>query len=31
MQRIPRLPEDAKEFDFIVPSSIWQFKDIKCK
>jgi len=27
----PALPEDAKEFDFIVPSSIWQFKDIKCK
>lgn len=27
----PPLPEDAKEFDFIVPSSVWQFKDIKCK
>jgi len=27
----PPLPEDAKEFDFIVPSSTWQFKDIKCK
>ena len=25
------LPEEAKEFDFIVPSSNWQFKDIKCK
>lgn len=24
------LPDDAKEFDFIVPSSVWQFKDIKC-
>jgi hypothetical protein len=27
----PALPEEAKEFDFIVPSSVWQFKDIKCK
>ena len=27
----PALPEEAKEFDFIVPSSSWQFKDIKCK
>jgi len=27
----PALPEDAKEFDFIVPSTNWQFKDIKCK
>jgi hypothetical protein len=25
------LPENATEFDFIVPSSSWQFKDIKCK
>ena len=25
------LPEEAKEFDFIVPSTVWQFKDIKCK
>jgi hypothetical protein len=25
------LPEEAKEFDFIEPSSVWQFKDIKCK
>ena len=25
------LPEDAKEFDFILPSTNWQFKDIKCK
>lgn len=25
------LPDEAKEFDFIVPSSNWQFKDIKCK
>ena len=27
----PPLPADATEFDFIVPSSEWQFKDIKCK
>lgn len=27
----PGLPEDAKEFDLIEPSSTWQFKDIKCK
>lgn len=27
----PPLPVEAKEFDFIVPSSTWQFKDIKCK
>ena len=27
----PALPEDAKEFDLIEPSSTWQFKDIKCK
>jgi hypothetical protein len=27
----PPLPEEAKDFDFIVPSSEWQFKDIKCK
>ena len=25
------LPENATEFDFIEPSSTWQFKDIKCK
>ena len=25
------LPDNATEFDFIVPSSVWQFKDIKCK
>ena len=25
------LPDNATEFDFIVPSSTWQFKDIKCK
>ena len=25
------LPEDAREFDFIEPSTSWQFKDIKCK
>ena len=25
------LPEEAKEFDFIEPSTAWQFKDIKCK
>lgn len=27
----PPLPAEAKEFDFIEPSSVWQFKDIKCK
>ena len=27
----PPLPEEAKEFDLIFPSSVWQFKDIKCK
>ena len=27
----PPLPAEATEFDFIVPSSTWQFKDIKCK
>jgi len=27
----PALPEDAKEFDLIEPSSTWKFKDIKCK
>ena len=27
----PPLPDNATEFDFIVPSSVWQFKDIKCK
>jgi hypothetical protein len=27
----PALPDNATEFDFIVPSSTWQFKDIKCK
>lgn len=27
----PPLPEDAKEFDLIEPSSVWQFLDIKCK
>ena len=27
----PALPEEAKEFDLIEPSSTWQFKDIKCK
>ena len=26
----PALPEDAKEFDLIEPSTTWQFKDIKC-
>ena len=25
------LPEEAKEFDFIEPSTSWLFKDIKCK
>ena len=25
------LPDNATDFDFIVPSSVWQFKDIKCK
>ena len=27
----PALPEQAKEFDLIEPSTTWQFKDIKCK
>lgn len=27
----PALPDNATEFDFIEPSSVWQFKDIKCK
>ena len=27
----PPLPNDANEFDFIVPSSSWQFKKIRCK
>lgn len=27
----PPLPDEAKEFDLIEPSSTWQFKDIKCK
>lgn len=27
----PPLPEEAKEFDLIEPSTTWQFKDIKCK
>ncbi len=27
----PALPEDAKEFDLIEPSGVWQFRDIKCK
>lgn len=27
----PPLPDNAKEFDLIEPSSSWQFKDIKCK
>lgn len=27
----PSLPEEAKEFDLIFPSSAWQFQDIKCK
>lgn len=27
----PALPDNATEFNFIVPSSEWQFKDIKCK
>ena len=27
----PALPEDAKEFDLIEPSTTWQFKDIKCR
>ena len=27
----PALPEEATEFDFIVPSFVWQYKDIKCK
>jgi hypothetical protein len=27
----PALPDNATEFDFIVPSSVWQYKGIKCK
>ncbi len=27
----PPLPEEAKEFDLIEPSSNWKFQDIKCK
>lgn len=27
----PALPDNATEFAFIVPSSNWQYKDIKCK
>lgn len=27
----PPLPDDATEFDFIMPSTSWQYKDIKCK
>ena len=27
----PALPEEAKEFNLIEPSSTWQFKKIKCK
>ena len=27
----PPLPDNATEFNFIEPSSTWQFKDIKCK
>jgi len=27
----PPLPDNATEFDFIVPSSSWKFQDIKCK
>ena len=27
----PALPEEAKEFDLVEPSSTWQFKEIKCK
>jgi hypothetical protein len=27
----PPLPDEATEFDFIVPSSEWKFKDIKCR
>ena len=27
----PALPEEAKEFDLIEPSTTWQFKDIKCR
>lgn len=27
----PPLPENATEFDFVEPSTSWQFKDIKCK
>lgn len=27
----PALPEEAKDFDLVEPSTTWQFKDIKCK
>lgn len=27
----PALPAEATEFDMIMPSTSWQFKDIKCK
>lgn len=27
----PALPEEAKEFELIEPSTTWQFKEIKCK
>ncbi len=27
----PALPDNATEFNFIEPSTSWQFKDIKCK
>jgi len=27
----PPLPEEAKEFELIFPSTVWQFKKIKCK
>ena len=27
----PALPDNASDFDFIQPSTTWQYKDIKCK
>ncbi len=27
----PALPDNATEFDFIEPSTTWQYKDIKCR
>lgn len=27
----PPVPDNATEFDLIMPSTDWKFKDIKCK